>query len=36
MLNLYTAFQSDEVIAFHTDLVNSYFESLTFILLKRI
>lgn len=36
MVTMYQAIQSDEAIAFHMDLVNSYCESLTFLLLKRI
>lgn len=36
MLTLYQAINSDEAVAYHTDLIGSYCESLTFILLKRV
>lgn len=36
MLALYSGMQNDEAVVFHQDLVNSYCESLTFILLKRV
>jgi len=36
MLNLYSGIQNDEAAVYHQDLVNSYCESLTFILQKRI
>ena len=36
LCNLYAGLKNDESVLFHTDLVSSYFESLTFILLKRL
>lgn len=36
MLNLYSGMQNDEAVVFHQDLVDSYCESLTFILQKRV
>jgi hypothetical protein len=36
MVTFYTAISNDEAVAYHIDLVNSYCESLTFILLKRV
>jgi len=36
MLHLYSGMQNDEAVVFHQDLVNSYCESLTFILQKRV
>ena len=34
--NLYSGLKNDEAVAFHQDLISSYFETLTFILLKRL
>jgi len=36
MIALYSGLQNDEAVVFHGDLLNSYCESLTFILLKRV
>jgi len=36
MVNHYIGIQNDEAVVFHQDLVNSYCESLTFILQKRV
>ena len=36
LCNLYAGLKNDESVLFHTDLVSAYFESLTFILLKRL
>lgn len=36
MVTFYTAITNDEAVTYHIDLVNSYCESLTFILLKRV
>mmetsp|Transcript_108480 Transcript_108480/g.149942 ORF Transcript_108480/g.149942 Transcript_108480/m.149942 type:complete len:215 (+) Transcript_108480:1056-1700(+) len=34
--NLYQGLKNEESVAFHTELVHSYFETLTFILFKRV
>ena len=36
MLSLYNGIQNDEAVVYHQDLVNSYCETLTFILQKRL
>jgi hypothetical protein len=36
MVNLYYGLSNDEAVTFHRELINSYAETLTFILLKRI
>ena len=34
--NLYSGINNDEAVTFHKDLINSYSESLSFVLLKRV
>jgi hypothetical protein len=36
MQHLYSGLKNEESVTFHAELVNGYFETLTFILLKRI
>ena len=36
MQSLYAGLQNDESVAFHVEAVASFFETLTFILLKRV